>query len=85
MRDAWERRQDFVNALAALPFDRDDDASYKEVLAEVHDHGITRPDFCRLDEKPHEWVSDTGAEWHYKLRSVRNHQVWGHKLFEELA
>lgn len=81
----------FVGWLSTLEVE-DEAQRQQEILEKVTEVGLNRSDFIHLDEKPGEygykvtpegyWAKE-GAEWHWKLRRVRNDP--DSDLFDRLA
>lgn len=55
---------------------------YHHVYCAIRFNTITSAMFEELDERPSGWGPRN--EWHWKLRSCRNHPEWGPKLYEAL-
>lgn len=48
-------------------------------------YGLPRALFWDMDDNPYTLgIEVDGKEWHYKLRQVRNHRLYGPRLFDGL-
>jgi hypothetical protein len=82
--EAWHLIDTIPRAISEIEGDRLDQQAMEAVVSIMA--GCPRQVFWYLDEKPGAIGYEiNGREWHYRLRTVRNHTVMGKRLLAGLT